>query len=167
MPALAIVLIPVASTLSLPPGIHLHIFFNEISFSFFMPIHLWLVFTFCLHAFSGCLSSHTGEVAQSWFWLNPESSLFTVSAHQLGIGKTGRQRLYFYPTRNLTAVKAHWPMADSAPGNGTTFKSRKQALAGVVESFHLGWTVLIRKKRTCKDLTQYSFPCASFSNTES
>lgn len=37
-------------------------------------------------------------------------------------------------------------MANSAPGNRTTFKSTEQGLARVAKSFHLLWTVLIRKK---------------------
>lgn len=46
----------------------------------------------------------------------------------------------------FTVVKSHCMTADSAPGNGTTFKSRKQRLARVAKSFHLLWTALIRKR---------------------
>lgn len=76
------------------------------------------------------------------------SRIVTVYSFSTSIRHCGdRQRLYPYPARTLTVVKAHCPMADSAPGNVTTFKSRKQGLAGVAKSFHLRWTVLIRKKK--------------------
>ena len=74
-----------------------------------------------------------------------------------------QSRFYFYLMRTLEVdgccssllssvlrfvflvVRSHGLMANSAPGNRATFKSRKQGLARVAKSFHLPWKALIRK----------------------